>query len=67
MIYTTHGLMTPADLAEHRADHDLDAWKDELTPEQRDNLTDYGDPCGDVDGIDGPAVTCQRGIGCHLQ
>jgi len=28
MIYTTHGLMTPADMAEYRADYDLDLCPD---------------------------------------
>ncbi|WP_433542015.1 hypothetical protein ACQP10_38330 (plasmid) [Streptosporangium sandarakinum] len=57
MIHTTHGAMTASDLAD-QAREAYGAWLDTLTPTQHDNLEWYGDPCGDINGIDGPAVPC---------
>jgi hypothetical protein len=42
MTYTTHGLMTPADMADIRDLYDLDAWKDEVTQEDEDQGEEHG-------------------------
>lgn len=44
MTYTTHGLMTPADMADYRDLYDLDAWRDEINPDCPGHNAEAGYP-----------------------
>ncbi|MER5322290.1 hypothetical protein [Streptosporangium roseum] len=54
---TGPGGMSLADLHDHNTEA-REAYMDLLGDAERNNIEWYGDPCGDINGIDGPAVPC---------